>query len=133
MGVKAGGRKQQQRRNNSKGKKFKQCAIGRGERHNEFRDGYLDQLKIERIEKDIETLKEENKRLKKNWDLKYERTISSIKKMEWCNVCEAEAIYHCCWRTSYCSKTCQLEHWKNGHRQICRNERIVIMEEKIKP
>lgn len=49
--------------------------------------------------------------------------ISEIKKKQWCYNCEAEAIYHCCWNTSYCSVDCQQVHWHKEHKRTCRRKR----------
>jgi hypothetical protein len=46
--------------------------------------------------------------------------LSTIKKSVWCRNCEIEAKYFCCWATSYCSVTCQKEHWENGHQAKCQ-------------
>ncbi|GFV33826.1 zinc finger MYND domain-containing protein 11 [Trichonephila clavipes] len=49
--------------------------------------------------------------------------ISETKKKQWCYNCEAEAIYHCCWNTSYCSVDCQQVHWHKEHKRTCRRKR----------
>ncbi|XP_035213446.1 zinc finger MYND domain-containing protein 11-like isoform X2 [Stegodyphus dumicola] len=49
--------------------------------------------------------------------------VSEIKKKQWCYNCEAEAIYHCCWNTSYCSVDCQQVHWHKEHKRTCRRKR----------
>ncbi len=40
-----------------------------------------------------------------------------------CYNCEEEAMYHCCWNTSYCSIKCQQEHWHKEHKRMCRRKR----------
>jgi len=40
-----------------------------------------------------------------------------------CYNCESEAMYHCCWNTSYCSIKCQQEHWHREHKRVCRRKR----------
>lgn len=40
-----------------------------------------------------------------------------------CYNCEEEAMYHCCWNTSYCSIKCQQEHWHAEHKRTCRRKR----------
>ena len=50
------------------------------------------------------------------------KEVSSIKKKQWCWQCEAEAIYHCCWNTAYCSVECQQAHWPT-HRRYCRRKK----------
>ncbi|KAG8197419.1 hypothetical protein JTE90_014904 [Oedothorax gibbosus] len=49
--------------------------------------------------------------------------ISETKKKQWCYNCESEAIYHCCWNTSYCSVECQQVHWHKEHKRTCRRKR----------
>ncbi|UYV79569.1 ZMYND11 [Cordylochernes scorpioides] len=49
--------------------------------------------------------------------------VSETKKKQWCYNCEAEAIYHCCWNTSYCSVECQQQHWHKEHKRTCRRKR----------
>ncbi|XP_070829674.1 zinc finger MYND domain-containing protein 11 isoform X2 [Chaetodon trifascialis] len=49
--------------------------------------------------------------------------ISQTKKKQWCYNCEEEAMYHCCWNTSYCSIKCQQEHWHADHKRTCRRKR----------
>lgn len=53
---------------------------------------------------------------------RFRREISANKKKQWCWQCEAEAIYHCCWNTAYCSVECQQQHWPQ-HRRNCRRKR----------
>ncbi|KAI1705066.1 zinc finger MYND domain-containing protein 11 [Ditylenchus destructor] len=53
---------------------------------------------------------------------KHRREISQAKKKQWCWQCEAEAIYHCCWNTAYCSVDCQQLHWPT-HRRFCRRKK----------
>ncbi|KAH9520198.1 Zinc finger MYND domain-containing protein 11 [Bulinus truncatus] len=54
---------------------------------------------------------------------KHKETISHTKKKQWCQFCEEEAMYHCCWNTSYCSVTCQQDHWQKEHKRFCRRKR----------
>ncbi|BFZ01943.1 hypothetical protein BsWGS_04982 [Bradybaena similaris] len=54
---------------------------------------------------------------------KHKDTISQVKKRQWCQFCEDEAMYHCCWNTSYCSVKCQQEHWHKEHKRVCRRKR----------
>jgi hypothetical protein len=53
---------------------------------------------------------------------KHRKEVSAIKKKQWCWQCELEAIYHCCWNTSYCSVECQQSHWPT-HRRFCRRKK----------
>uniref|UniRef100_A0AC34QPF1 MYND-type domain-containing protein n=1 Tax=Panagrolaimus sp. JU765 TaxID=591449 RepID=A0AC34QPF1_9BILA len=52
----------------------------------------------------------------------HRQNLSNVKKKQWCYNCEEEAVYFCCWNTSYCSQRCQHEHWRN-HRKFCRRRR----------
>ncbi|KAL8587066.1 hypothetical protein ACOMHN_023456 [Nucella lapillus] len=54
---------------------------------------------------------------------KHKEHISQTKKKQWCFNCEEEAMYHCCWNTSYCSVRCQQEHWHKEHKRVCRRKR----------
>ncbi|XP_005089957.1 zinc finger MYND domain-containing protein 11 isoform X2 [Aplysia californica] len=54
---------------------------------------------------------------------KHKEAISQAKKQQWCQSCEKEAIYHCCWNTSYCSTKCQQVHWHKEHKRVCRRKR----------
>ncbi|CAG5127559.1 unnamed protein product [Candidula unifasciata] len=54
---------------------------------------------------------------------KHKETVSQVKKKQWCQYCEEEAMYHCCWNTSYCSVKCQQEHWHKEHKRVCRRKR----------
>ncbi|XP_022090832.1 zinc finger MYND domain-containing protein 11-like isoform X2 [Acanthaster planci] len=54
---------------------------------------------------------------------KHKEEISFTKKRQWCINCEQEAMYHCCWNTSYCSISCQQSHWHKEHKRLCRRKR----------
>lgn len=41
----------------------------------------------------------------------YTLRIEAIKRKRWCNICDLEAILHCCFNVSYCSRTCQEKDW----------------------
>ncbi len=47
--------------------------------------------------------------------------IIATKKKSWCSSCSAEAFYHCCWNTNYCSTQCQRAHW-TAHRYHCTRD-----------
>ncbi|KAH7700249.1 MYND finger family protein [Aphelenchoides avenae] len=83
----------------------------------QFKDE-LDQTRQEIEAKYNETLRQE---IAKQTE-KHRKEISSIKKKQWCWQCELEAIYHCCWNTSYCSVECQQSHWPT-HRRFCRRKK----------
>ncbi|UYV67387.1 ZMYND11 [Cordylochernes scorpioides] len=54
---------------------------------------------------------------------RHKTELSHTKKRQWCYNCEQEAIYHCCWNTSYCSVECQQQHWHKEHKRTCRRKR----------
>ncbi|XP_052896275.1 zinc finger MYND domain-containing protein 11 [Anopheles moucheti] len=41
---------------------------------------------------------------------KHRAEIGSLKKKQWCAMCEKEARIQCCWNTSYCTTACQKSH-----------------------
>ncbi|VDN59544.1 unnamed protein product [Dracunculus medinensis] len=83
----------------------------------QFKDE-LDATRTELEEKYRESLKNELAKAAE----KHRKEISSCKKKQWCWQCEAEAIYHCCWNTAYCSVECQQNHWST-HRKYCRRKK----------
>ncbi|XP_014664509.1 PREDICTED: protein kinase C-binding protein 1-like [Priapulus caudatus] len=44
--------------------------------------------------------------------------IAASKKKQWCANCCKEAIFYCCWNTSYCDYPCQQAHWP-AHMSSC--------------
>ncbi|VDQ08638.1 unnamed protein product [Trichobilharzia regenti] len=54
---------------------------------------------------------------------RFAEVIIQTKRRQWCRNCYMEAIYHCCWNTSYCSTQCQQEHWQKEHKRQCRRKR----------
>lgn len=40
-----------------------------------------------------------------------EKAISATKERQWCASCKKEALFYCCWNTSYCDYRCQQNHW----------------------
>lgn len=79
----------------------------------------LDKVRRQTEDKCREQYKDEMKKLAQ----KHKETISTTKKKQWCYNCEEEAMYHCCWNTSYCSVKCQQEHWHKEHKRVCRRKR----------
>ncbi|XP_032478264.1 zinc finger MYND domain-containing protein 11 isoform X7 [Phocoena sinus] len=60
-------------------------------------------------------------RMKSDHKRETERVVREA--LEKCYNCEEEAMYHCCWNTSYCSIKCQQEHWHAEHKRTCRRKR----------
>uniref|UniRef100_A0A0X3PZE7 Zinc finger MYND domain-containing protein 11 n=1 Tax=Schistocephalus solidus TaxID=70667 RepID=A0A0X3PZE7_SCHSO len=56
-------------------------------------------------------------------ETRFNEAIVQTKRRQWCRNCLKEAIYHCCWNTSYCSIPCQQEHWQKEHKRQCRRKR----------
>lgn len=39
-----------------------------------------------------------------------------------CIQCGEQAMYYCCWNTSYCSEDCQVMHWNSVHYKTCTRD-----------
>uniref|UniRef100_A0A8C1WX04 Zinc finger, MYND-type containing 11 n=1 Tax=Cyprinus carpio TaxID=7962 RepID=A0A8C1WX04_CYPCA len=82
------------------------------------------QAEMERKCKQVkEKCKEELMEEMKKMVAQHKQLLSQTKKKQWCYNCEEEAMYHCCWNTSYCSIKCQQEHWHADHKRTCRRKR----------
>merc|ERR1712200_392594 len=55
---------------------------------------------------------------RKQADLEKQKAILETKKKQWCAHCGKEAIFYCCWNTSYCDYPCQQAHWPS-HMSTC--------------
>ncbi|XP_053975483.1 zinc finger MYND domain-containing protein 11 isoform X2 [Hylaeus anthracinus] len=80
------------------------------------------ELELEKC-KELEKLQAEHAKELRQLTDRHQQVISEIKKKQWCYNCEAEAIYHCCWNTAYCSTDCQQVHWQREHKRVCRRKR----------
>ncbi|XP_076388066.1 zinc finger MYND domain-containing protein 11 isoform X2 [Megachile rotundata] len=80
------------------------------------------ELELEKC-KELEKLQAEHAKELRQLTDRHQQMISEIKKKQWCYNCEAEAIYHCCWNTAYCSTDCQQVHWQREHKRVCRRKR----------
>ena len=56
--------------------------------------------------------------LKKQSEAEKQKAITETKKKQWCAMCSKEAIFYCCWNTSYCDYPCQQAHWPT-HMSTC--------------
>ena len=56
--------------------------------------------------------------LKKAAEVEKQKAINETKKKQWCANCSKEAIFYCCWNTSYCDYPCQQAHWP-AHMSSC--------------
>ncbi|CAK8681281.1 unnamed protein product [Clavelina lepadiformis] len=50
------------------------------------------------------------------------KAIEETKLKQWCANCRKEAIFYCCWNTSYCDYPCQQLHWPK-HMATCSQAR----------
>lgn len=46
--------------------------------------------------------------VKKQAEIERQKSIAETKKKQWCANCGKEAIFYCCWNTSYCDYPCQV-------------------------
>ncbi len=69
-----------------------------------------------------QSLEQERERLvaevKKQTELEKQQAVDETKKKQWCANCKKEAIFYCCWNTSYCDYPCQQAHWPE-HMKSC--------------
>uniref|UniRef100_A0A3Q2QZ23 Zinc finger MYND-type containing 8 n=1 Tax=Fundulus heteroclitus TaxID=8078 RepID=A0A3Q2QZ23_FUNHE len=69
-----------------------------------------------------QSLEQERERLmaevKKQMELEKQQAVDETKKKQWCASCRKEAIFYCCWNTSYCDYPCQQAHWPE-HMKSC--------------
>ena len=78
---------------------------------------------VDTMLKDMKTsLEKETQRtvenLKKQAEAEKQKAITETKKKQWCANCTKEAIFYCCWNTSYCDYPCQQAHWP-AHMATC--------------
>ena len=55
---------------------------------------------------------------RKQAEIEKQKSIAETKKKQWCANCGKEAIFYCCWNTSYCDYPCQQAHWPS-HMTTC--------------
>merc|ERR1712038_1594228 len=56
--------------------------------------------------------------LRQSMEAEKQKAITETKKKQWCANCGKEAIFYCCWNTSYCDYPCQEAHWPS-HMSTC--------------
>ncbi|XP_055640789.1 MYND-type zinc finger-containing chromatin reader Zmynd8 isoform X2 [Toxorhynchites rutilus septentrionalis] len=49
--------------------------------------------------------------VRKQCEMERIRSVEEAKKKQWCINCGKEALFYCCWNTSYCDYPCQQQHW----------------------
>lgn len=74
-------------------------------------------LKEMRICMDLE-LKKTTASLVEKHNVEMAAAIAETKKKQWCANCWKEAVFYCCWNTSYCDYPCQQAHWPK-HMATC--------------
>ncbi|XP_068080417.1 MYND-type zinc finger-containing chromatin reader ZMYND8 isoform X4 [Danio rerio] len=69
-----------------------------------------------------QSLEQERERIvaevKKQMEMEKQQAVDETKKKQWCANCRKEAIFYCCWNTSYCDYPCQQAHWPE-HMKSC--------------
>jgi len=56
--------------------------------------------------------------VRKQAEIERQKAVAETKKKQWCANCGKEAIFYCCWNTSYCDYPCQQSHWPT-HMSSC--------------
>ncbi|XP_004430360.1 PREDICTED: protein kinase C-binding protein 1 isoform X19 [Ceratotherium simum simum] len=79
-----------------------------------------------------QSLEQERDRLiaevKKQLELERQQAVDETKKKQWCANCKKEAIFYCCWNTSYCDYPCQQAHWPE-HMKSCTQSATAPQQE----
>jgi len=87
------------------------------------------QKSLEDLKKRHESdMKEKLAKLRQDMIEKHALEVSQTKKHQWCSFCSKNAIYYCCWNTSYCSAECQSSDW-NVHMNVCQQDRSQSQEQ----
>ncbi|XP_042321849.1 protein kinase C-binding protein 1 isoform X6 [Sceloporus undulatus] len=79
-----------------------------------------------------QSLEQERDRLiaevKKQLEIEKQQAVDETKKKQWCANCKKEAIFYCCWNTSYCDYPCQQAHWPE-HMKSCTQSATATQQE----
>ncbi|XP_074528726.1 MYND-type zinc finger-containing chromatin reader ZMYND8 isoform X3 [Halichoeres trimaculatus] len=79
-----------------------------------------------------QSLEQERERLvsevKKQMEQEKQQAVDETKKKQWCANCRKEAIFYCCWNTSYCDYPCQQAHWPE-HMKSCTQSATAPQQE----
>ncbi|KPP79026.1 protein kinase C-binding protein 1-like, partial [Scleropages formosus] len=79
-----------------------------------------------------QSLEQERERLvaevRKQMELERQQAVDETKKKQWCANCKKEAIFYCCWNTSYCDYPCQQAHWPE-HMKSCTQSATASQQE----
>uniref|UniRef100_A0A8C7V046 Protein kinase C-binding protein 1 n=1 Tax=Oncorhynchus mykiss TaxID=8022 RepID=A0A8C7V046_ONCMY len=77
-----------------------------------------------------QSLEQERERLvaevKKQMEVEKLQAVDETKKKQWCANCRKEAIFYCCWNTSYCDYPCQQAHWPEHMKSCTQSGKIII-------
>lgn len=52
--------------------------------------------------------------IKRQMEAEKQKAIEETKKKQWCASCGREALFYCCWNTSYCGYPCQVQFQLNN-------------------
>ena len=84
--------------------------------------GTLKSIRSTLMDQKQASIEKENQRtidqFRKAAEVEKQKAIADTKKKQWCANCTKEAIFYCCWNTSYCDYPCQQAHWP-GHMGAC--------------
>ncbi|XP_077570667.1 MYND-type zinc finger-containing chromatin reader ZMYND8-like [Stigmatopora nigra] len=84
-----------------------------------------------------QSLEQERERLvaevKKQMDLEKQQAVDETKKKQWCANCRKEAIFYCCWNTSYCDYPCQQAHWPEHMKSCTQSASASQQEPEVEP
>ncbi|XP_068843122.1 MYND-type zinc finger-containing chromatin reader ZMYND8 isoform X10 [Capricornis sumatraensis] len=79
-----------------------------------------------------QSLEQERDRLvaevRKQLELEKQQAVDETKRKQWCASCRKEAIFYCCWNTSYCDYPCQQAHWPE-HMKSCTQSATAPQQE----
>uniref|UniRef100_A0A8C3A1P9 Protein kinase C binding protein 1, like n=1 Tax=Cyclopterus lumpus TaxID=8103 RepID=A0A8C3A1P9_CYCLU len=82
-----------------------------------------------------QSLEQERERLvaevKKQTEVEKQQAVDETKKKQWCANCRKEAIFYCCWNTSYCDYPCQQAHWPEHMKSCTQNQYNIRAEESL--
>lgn len=78
-----------------------------------------------------QSLEQERERLvaevKKQTESEKQQAVDETKKKQWCANCRKEAIFYCCWNTSYCDYPCQQAHWPEHMKSCTQSGNIIVL------
>lgn len=69
---------------------------------------FVPESSIKELRGQLETEKKRALQEKRHSEQEKLKQINEIKKKQWCAHCGKEALFYCCWNTSYCDYDCQV-------------------------